>query len=49
MKIAILFDAKAVAGHSGLLSAAKQDLIDAMRGERVHRSATWATACARSR
>jgi len=36
MNIAILFDAKAVAGDAGLLSAAKQDLIDAMRGERVH-------------
>ncbi len=36
MNIAILFDAKAVAGNAGLLSAAKQDLIEAMRGERVH-------------
>ena len=36
MNIAILFDAKAVAGDAGLLSAAKQDLIEAMRGERVH-------------
>jgi CBS domain-containing protein len=36
MNIAIFFDAKAVAGDPELLNAAKQDLIEAMRGERVH-------------
>jgi CBS domain-containing protein len=36
MNIAIFFDAKAAAGDPELLSAAKQDLIEAMRGERVH-------------
>ena len=36
MNIAIFYDAEAVAGDAGLLRAAKQDLIDAMRGERVH-------------
>ena len=36
MNIAIFYDAEAVAGDAGLLRAAKQDLIDAMHGERVH-------------
>ena len=36
MNIAIFYDAEAVAGDADLLRAAKQDLIDAMRGERVH-------------
>jgi len=36
MNIAIFFDAKAMAGDPELLTAAKQDLIAAMRGERVH-------------
>jgi CBS domain-containing protein len=36
MNIAIFYDAEAVAGDAGLLRAAKQDLIDTMRGERVH-------------
>jgi CBS domain-containing protein len=36
MNIAIFFDARAVAGDPELLNAAKQDLIEAMRGERVH-------------
>ena len=36
MNIAIFYDAETVAGDAGLLQAAKQDLIDAMRGERVH-------------
>ncbi|HEY1453948.1 MAG TPA: putative nucleotidyltransferase substrate binding domain-containing protein [Roseiarcus sp.] len=36
MNIAIFYDAEAVAGDPGLLRAAKQDLIDTMRGERVH-------------
>ena len=36
MSVAIFYDAEAVAGDPGLLEAAKQDLIDAMRGERVH-------------
>jgi CBS domain-containing protein len=36
MNIAIFYDAEAVAGHADLLRAAKQVLIDAMRGERVH-------------
>ena len=36
MNIAIFYDAEAVAGDADLLRAAKQVLIDAMRGERVH-------------
>jgi CBS domain-containing protein len=36
MNIAIFYDAEAVAGDADLLRAAKQDLIDAMRGERAH-------------
>ncbi|HKI16133.1 MAG TPA: putative nucleotidyltransferase substrate binding domain-containing protein [Roseiarcus sp.] len=36
MNIAIFYDAEAVAGDADLLRAAKQDLINAMRGERVH-------------
>jgi CBS domain-containing protein len=36
MNIAIFFDAKAVAGDPELLTVAKQDLIEAMCGERVH-------------
>ncbi len=36
MNIAIFYDAEAVAGDASLLRAAKQELIDAMRGERVH-------------
>jgi CBS domain-containing protein len=36
MNIAIFYDAEAVAGDASLLRAAKQDLIDAMRGEQVH-------------
>ena len=36
MNIAILYDAEAVAGDADLLRAAKQVLIEAMRGERVH-------------
>ena len=36
MNIAIFYDAMATAGHSDLLRAAKQDLIDLMHGERVH-------------
>ena len=36
MNIAIFIDAEAVAGDPKLLSAAKHDLIEAMRGERVH-------------
>ncbi|HXW19259.1 MAG TPA: putative nucleotidyltransferase substrate binding domain-containing protein [Roseiarcus sp.] len=36
MNIAIFFDTKAVAGDPELLAAAKADLIEAMRGERVH-------------
>ena len=36
MNIAIFYDAEAVAGDAGLLRAAKQALIDAMHGERVH-------------
>ena len=36
MDIAIFYDAEAVAGDADLLRAAKQVLIDAMRGERVH-------------
>jgi len=35
MNIAILYDAAAVAGDAKLLRAAKQDLIDLMRGERL--------------
>ena len=35
MNLAIFYDAEAVAGEAGLLRAAKQDLIEAMRGERV--------------
>jgi CBS domain-containing protein len=36
MDIAIFYDAEATAGDAELLRAAKQDLIDLMRGERVH-------------
>ena len=36
MNIAIFYDADAAAGDADLLRAAKQDLIDLMRGERVH-------------
>jgi CBS domain-containing protein len=36
MNIAIFFDARAVGGDPELLTVAKQDLIEAMRGERVH-------------
>jgi CBS domain-containing protein len=36
MNIAIFIDAEAVAGDPELLSAARHDLIEAMRGERVH-------------
>jgi CBS domain-containing protein len=36
MNIAIFYDAEAVAGDADLLRNAKQDLIDAMRGERAH-------------
>jgi CBS domain-containing protein len=36
MNIAIFYDAEAVAGDAGLMRAAKQDLIDAIHGERVH-------------
>jgi CBS domain-containing protein len=36
MNIAIFFDAKPAAGDPELLNSAKQDLIKAMRGERVH-------------
>ena len=36
MNIAIFYDAEAAAGDADLLRAAKQDLIDLMRGERVH-------------
>ena len=36
MNIAIFIDAKAVAGDPELLRAAKKDLTEAMRGERVH-------------
>lgn len=36
MNIAIFIDARAAAGDPELLTAAKQDLIAAMRGERVH-------------
>jgi CBS domain-containing protein len=36
MDIAIFYDAEATAGAAELLRAAKQDLIDLMRGERVH-------------
>lgn len=36
MNIAIFFDAKAVAGDPELLRAAKDDLIEAMRGEQAH-------------
>jgi CBS domain-containing protein len=36
MNIAIFIDAEAVAGDPELLSAAKHDLIEAMRGERAH-------------
>ncbi len=36
MNIAIFYDAEAVAGDADLLRAAKQDLINAMRGERVY-------------
>ena len=36
MNIAIFYDAEATAGDAALLRAAKQDLIDLMRGERVH-------------
>src|SRR5262249_29796886 len=36
MTIAISYDAEATAGDEDLLRAAKQDLIDLMRGERVH-------------
>jgi CBS domain-containing protein len=36
MNIAIFYDAIATAGHSELVRAAKQDLIDLMHGERVH-------------
>ena len=35
MNIAIFYDAEAVAGDAKLLRAAKQDLIDLMRGERL--------------
>jgi CBS domain-containing protein len=35
MNIAIFYDAEAVAGDAGLLRAAKQELIDTMRGEQV--------------
>ena len=35
MNLAIFYDAEAVAGDADLLRAAKQALIDAMRGERV--------------
>ncbi len=35
MNIAIFYDAEAAAGDAGLLRAAKQELIDLMRGERV--------------
>ncbi|HKN27965.1 MAG TPA: putative nucleotidyltransferase substrate binding domain-containing protein [Roseiarcus sp.] len=36
MNVAIFYDAEATAGDADLLRAAKQDLIDLMRGERVH-------------
>ena len=36
MNIAIFYDAEAAAGDANLLRAAKQDLIDLMRGERLH-------------
>ena len=36
MNVAIFYDAEATAGDAGLLRAAKQDLIDLMRGERAH-------------
>jgi CBS domain-containing protein len=36
MNVAIFYDAEAVAGDARLLQAAKQDLIEAMRGEPVH-------------
>ena len=36
MNIAIVYDAEATAGDADLLRAAKQDLIDVMRGERAH-------------
>ena len=36
MNIAIFYDAEAVASDGDLLRAAKQDSIDAMRGERAH-------------
>jgi len=36
INIAIFYDAETVAGDPALLEAAKQNLIDAMRGERVH-------------
>ncbi len=36
MNVAIFYDAEATAGDAALLRAAKQDLIDLMRGERVH-------------
>jgi CBS domain-containing protein len=36
MNIAIFYDAQAMAGDASLLGAAKQALIDLMRGERVH-------------
>ncbi len=36
MNVAIFYDAEATAGDAELLRAAKQDLIDLMRGERVH-------------
>jgi CBS domain-containing protein len=35
MNVAIFYDAEAVAGNASLLRAAKQDLIEAMHGERV--------------
>ena len=36
MNVAIFYDAEATAGDADLLRAAKQELIDLMRGERVH-------------
>ncbi len=36
MNVAVFYDAEATAGDAELLRAAKQDLIDLMRGERVH-------------
>ena len=36
MNVAIFYDAEAAGGDAELLRAAKQDLIDLMRGERVH-------------